>query len=331
MRSAFVTFVLLLSGGALTGCTTPTHCESLGKCGGDFLAKKADLGAGAPAQEWVAVSTDACTDNVPSPPDPPQLALIPPRPAGVRAVEPSTVDWCAGLALSSDGNIKYFDDGWYEALKKYNGWFPSVPLYTGQLELTMTQSSGATAGGPYSLTTVQLASQHFELPSNCLVAQGVLLADTAAGECQALGQKLEAFVTKRLEALKFLTADVYTAKDPADPSKVLDVCRALSNKDCVCDYNVALTVTTTGPWSSVSSSGKISFFDSTAAPPADADYCASGDQLSLSGTKQLDLFNRNSLKTLTLHAPSCTDRVQSKTLGEEGIDCGGQCPNPCTK
>jgi hypothetical protein len=93
---------------------------------------------------------------------------------------------------------------------------------------------------------------------------------------------------------------------------------------------VALTTTTVGPWASPNGSGRISFFDATAAPPAEADYCLSGDQLALSGTKQLDLFNRNSLKTLTLRAPSCTDRVQSKTLGEEGIDCGGQCPNPCT-
>src|SRR5258706_6992206 len=118
MRSALVTCVVLLAASPLAGCTTPVHCESLGKCGGDFLNKKSDLGSGDLSQEWASTSLDACTDNVPNPPDPPQLALIPPRPAGVRAVEPSTVDWCSGLALTADGNIKYFDDGWYETLKK---------------------------------------------------------------------------------------------------------------------------------------------------------------------------------------------------------------------
>lgn len=323
MRSAFVSFGLLLSASALSGCSTPVHCESLGKCGGDFLASKSDLKAGDLSQEWVASSTDACTDNVPNPPDPPQLALIPPRPAGVRAVEPSTVDWCAGLALTADGNIKAFDDGWYETLKKYNGWFPSVPMYTAQLEFVQNNQ--------YTLKTVQLAKQHFELPNTCLVAQGVLLDADPAKECQGIGDKLTAFVVKRLEALKFLQATVYTSKNPADGSD-LPVCLATAGAEysCICDYNVAITTTTAGPWAS-DNKGKISFYDATAAPPADADYCMSGGELQLSGTKQLDLFNRNSMKTLTLRAPSCTDGVQSKTLAEEGIDCGGQCPNPCTK
>lgn len=328
MRSAFVIFGILLSASALSGCSTPLHCESLGKCGGDFLANKSDLKSGDLSQEWVASSTDACTDNVPNPPDPPQLALIPPRPAGVRAVEPSTVDWCAGLALTADGNIKYFDDGWYEALKKYNGWFPSIPMYTAQLEFVQNHQ--------YTLQTVQLAKQHFELPSTCLSAQGVLLDSDPAKECQTLGQKLQAFVAKKLEALKFLQATVYTGTNPADSSQDLPVCLARLDSSaagqyaCVCDYNVAIQTTTAGPWAS-DNKGQVSFYDATAAPPADADYCVSGAELQLSGTKGLDLFNRNSMKTLTLRAPSCTDGVQSKTLGEEGIDCGGQCQTPCKK
>jgi hypothetical protein len=318
----------LLAASAFSACSTPVHCESPGKCGGDFLANKSDLGSGDLSQEWVGVSTDACTDNVPNPPDPPQLALIPPRPAGVRAVEPSTVDWCAGLTLGVDGNIKLFDDGWYETLKKYNGWFPSIPMYSANLEFVQNNQ--------YTLKTVQLAKQHFELPNSCLSAQGVLFAADHATNCLLLGQKLQAFVVKRLDSLKFLEATVYTSQDPADPSKDLPVCLATTGGDteygCVCDYNVAISTTTAGPWASdPSRPGKITFYDASAAPPVDVDYCMSGGELQLSGTKGVDLFNRNSMKTLTLRAPSCSDGVQSKTLGEEGIDCGGKCPNPCTK
>jgi hypothetical protein len=100
----------------------------------------------------------------------------------------------------------------------------------------------------------------------------------------------------------------------------------MADDSCSCDYNVSLTTTSGGPWAA-DNAGHLSFFDAQAAPPVRADYCASESSLQLSGSKATDLFNRNSLKTLMLKPPSCSDGVQSKTLGETGIDCGGsQCP-----
>jgi hypothetical protein len=303
MKIGFFSPVWVLLATSLGACTTPPYCESLGKCGGDFLSTAKDLGGGVPASEWVATAVDACIDQVPSPPDPPSLSLIPPRPSGIRPVEPSTIDWCAGLVLKSDGTIGAFDDGWYETLKRYNGWFPSVPLYTGQLEVAQNNQ--------YTLTTTQLASQQVDLSATCLVAQGVVLT------CDAIKAELEKFVTDRLKGVTGLEAFVYGAR-----------CDSMSDGGCSCGYNVSLTTTSAGPWVA-DDKGHLTFFDALAAPPSKTDYCASPGQLLLSGSKETDLFNRNSLKTLTLRTPTCTDTVQSKTLGETGIDCGGSCPNAC--
>ncbi len=306
MKIGFFNAVWVLLAASLGGCSTPPHCDALSKCGGDFTVSDTDLGSGAPSTEWVAIgNVDACIDNVPNTPDPPQLSLIPPRPSGVRAVEPSTIDWCGGLVLMGDGTISALDDGWYETLKKFNGWFPSIPLYTAQLELIHDNR--------YALTTTQLVSQKLELSPTCLVAQGVVLS------CQAIGDQLQPFVSKRLSGIAGLKATVYSNQ-----------CQNTTEGGCSCSYNVSLTTTTVGPWSA-SDKGQLTFFDELAAPPSQTDYCFNPGSLQLSGTKETDLFNRNSLKTLSLHAASCTDPVQSKTLGETGINkagigCGGQCP-----
>jgi hypothetical protein len=301
MKIGLFTAVMVLSAASLGGCSTPPYCDALSKCGGDFLSAASDLGSGALSQEWVAKATDSCIDQVPTPPDPPQLSLIPPRPSGVRAVEPSTIDWCSGLVLTSKGTISGLDDGWYETLKRFNGWFPSIPLYTAQLEVIQDNQ--------YSLTTTQLVSQKLELSPTCLVAQGVVLS------CEDISTQLQIFVSKRLSGIPGLKATVYG-----------NACSATSEGGCSCGYNVSLTTTTTGPWAS-NDKGVVTFFDALAAPPAPADFCANPGSLQLTGAKETDLFNRNSLKTLTLYPPTCTDGVQSKSLGETGVDCGGsQCP-----
>lgn len=311
MKFELLHAVSVLLAVSLGGCTTPPYCDALGKCGGDFTVSSSDLGSGAPSTEWVATTADACIDQVPNPPEPPSLALIPPRPAGTRAVEPSTIDWCAGLVLGADGTITGFDDGWYETLKKFNGWFPSVPLFMAQLELVVNNQ--------YSLTTTQLVSQHVDFSATCLIAQGVVLTcdDIAAGKAPTgkdVTSQLKASVEDSLKGVMGLQAVVYG-----------NTCAPDTENGCSCSYNVSLTTTTAGPWAA-DNAGHLSFFDATAAPPVRADYCANAGSLELTGTKATDLFNRNALKTLTLRPPTCSDGVQSKTLGETGIDCGGQCP-----
>jgi hypothetical protein len=134
-------------------------------------------------------------------------------------------------------------------------------------------------------------------------------------KCSDLTTPLKSFVETHLSGIKNLTATVYN-----------NHCIAAAD-GCSCDYDVQLVTKSSGPWAAAGS--VISFYDDTAQPPAPADFCASGSTLSLTGSQSGDLFNRTSLKTLALHPPSCDDRVQSKSLGETGIDCGGSCPKAC--
>jgi hypothetical protein len=260
--------------GALAGCSTELHCEELGKCGGNFLNGATDHGEGETSTKWTVDGTGACIDEVPPVPEPPSLAYIPPRPSGVRAVEPSTIDWCGGLVINNMGEVTAFDDGWYEALVKYDGWFPSIPLYKG--ELTMFSNN------QYEVKLTQNVWQHAELTQTCLVAQGVKLT------CEALNEQLAAFVSKRLGSIDGLEAEVYGNQCVAD-----------TGGGCMCDYYVSLTSGGIGPWSD-NKDGRINFFDADAAPPGRADYCVTGGTLELTGSKGTDLFNRNGLKSLTL-------------------------------
>ena len=295
--------ILVILTASVWGCSTPTYCDSLAVCGGDVLVGAKDLGSGVPSTEWIAVATDACVDQVPNPVSPNSLLFIPPRPAGIRAVEPSTVDWCSGLVIqASDGTITEFDDGWYETLQKFDGWFPSIPLYNANLVLSQNNQ--------YTLSLTQLASQRAQFSSTCLVAQGVSLT------CDEVTPRLKAFVTDKLKTILGLTATVYN-----------EACTPAAEGGCDCGYNVSLTTQVAGPW--VASGTGITFFDADAAPPGQADYCSSAAGLELTGRKGTDLFNRAALKNMHFRAPTCSDGVSSKTLGETGIDCGGSCPNAC--
>jgi hypothetical protein len=262
----------------LGGCSTPPHCEELSKCGGDYLEGETDRGEGVLSTKWTAGMPDACIDQVPATPEPPSLAYIPPRPAGIRAVEPSTIDWCAGLVINNMGQITAFDDGWYEALVKYDGWFPGIPLYQGELTLFRNNQ--------YEVKLTQLVSQHIELTQTCLIAQGTNISEDT---CDAITAQLATFVPKRLESIDGLEAQVYDARCVKD-----------TQEGCICDYNMSLTSGARGPYAA-GNDGRINFFDEDAAPPGRADYCAGGGTLQLTGSTGTDLFNRSGLKTLQFH------------------------------
>jgi hypothetical protein len=317
MKTGLLVLGCLALASLSAGCTSAEFCEPLKKCGGDFLAAgKGDWGGdGVVRAEWVVAApaspstaaSNSCVDQVQNPTQPPSLAKIPARPAGVRAVEPTTLNWCADLRFSADGNISVFDDGWYETLIRYRGWFPGIPLYTARLTID--------EGGQqhYEMQTTQLVAQHYELPKTCMYAQGVAVA------CGDFAKGLDAYVTDRLMGLSKVgvAAEIYgtTCKDQA------------GGDGCVCDYNLALTATTTGPYAVDYKKlpGEIAFFDSAASPPSGTEYCAQGSRLELTGHNGADLFNRTALKTLQFGPATCDDGVQSKSLGETGIDCGGSC------
>jgi hypothetical protein len=58
-------------------------------------------------------------------------------------------------------------------------------------------------------------------------------------------------------------------------------------------------------------------------------YCNKGTSLELTGKDGEYLFGVKGLRTLDLAKTiaNCTDGMPGP--GEDGVDCGGQCPNPC--
>jgi hypothetical protein len=61
--------------------------------------------------------------------------------------------------------------------------------------------------------------------------------------------------------------------------------------------------------------------------PAPATFCVKGDDLQLTGSRGLSLYNRAGLRTMELQRVNCDDGEQGP--GEEGVDCGLVCPNAC--
>jgi hypothetical protein len=105
-------------------------------------------------------------------------------------------------------------------------------------------------------------------------------------------------------------------------------CSEAADGSCGCDYELSLTGGPNGRW--VQKGSTITFFDELAGPPSIADYCVKGDTLELTGQNGMRLFNQAWLRTITLHHPTCSDGVPSRTLGEKGIDCDGQCGGTCS-
>jgi hypothetical protein len=296
--------------GSVAGCSTPEFCEPLKKCGGNYLLGEGDWGGdGVLRAEWVVASPEAkvasasaaCVDQVQNPTQPPSLAKIPARPAGVRAVEPTTLNWCADLRFSADGNISVFDDGWYETLVKYRGWFPGIELQSARLAIGRNNQ--------YQLDTEQRILQQYELPRTCMYAQGVRVS------CEDFTEGLNSYVSDRLEGLDKVgvKAQIYGT-----------TCSARPNDDgCNCQYYLGLIATTTGPYAQ--GSGELTFFDSAASPPSRTDFCVEANRLQLTGHNDSDLFNRTALKTLQFDLASCNDGVKTASTGETGVDCGGSC------
>jgi hypothetical protein len=98
---------------------------------------------------------------------------------------------------------------------------------------------------------------------------------------------------------------------------------------CLCEYDLTLFTGAPGTWAAAD--GMITFYDTSNAPspPAPAEYCVKdgGNTLELTGHNGQNLFNRYTLRTLTLHPVSCSDGVQDQ--GEKGVDCEGPCDAVC--
>jgi hypothetical protein len=289
---------------SFSGCKTQLYCEPLGTCGGDFLQGAKDLdGDGLVDREWTVDGPGdgfdngaVCEDQLQTPPASLSLLRQPPVQSNQRPPDPVTADWCYNLRLNSTGDVSLFEL-----------WQPPLPLQFARFVISEDYDHSHNRGR-YSVQTTTKQTQTIHLSESCLTAQGLHL------KCAEFGRRLGQFLITE--------ANLYFPRcyDPDDPTE----------GGCDCQWELTFLGGPNGRWYSDPGSSQITFFDDTFAPPAKADYCYNGDKASidLTGDDVTVLFNQKSLRTMHMTAPSCTDGILSPTLGETGIDCGGQCP-PC--
>lgn len=187
-------------------------------------------------------------------------------------------------------NVALRQDG---TLQQYLGWYPPIPVQDATLDLF--------ADGKYEMHITYFAKQHVDFSATCLSAQGV------SQSCASFGRNLKEFV--------------------APEANIYNVLCYEAESGCGCDYDLSLIGGPSGEWSIDYASATLTFFDALSGPPSLATFCQKGDTLDLTGKDGSRLFNQFGLRTLRLKRPTCSDGVQSKSIGEVGIDCGGQC-NP---
>ena len=219
----------------------------------------------------------------------------PPVPVSlVRQPPPSAMDRPPDRSTADwCSNIVFNQDG---TLRQFVAWYPPIPVRDGALTLS--------ADGRYTMQLTYADQQLVELSASCLSAQGVSMS------CAQLGRELKSFVAAE--------ANIHHV-----------LCYAKPGGGCACEYELTLIVGPTGRWAAGGSS--LTFFDDLFGPPVVADYCLEAGALDLTGQDGTRLFNQAGLRTMRLRRPTCEDGAQSRTLGEEGADCGGQCGGVCPR
>lgn len=177
---------------------------------------------------------------------------------------------------------------------RFQGYFPIIPLQNAVLSFKERE---------FEAHFLFFAPQQMSFPASCRAAQGI------EQSCPALGRHIAAAIAAE--------SNVYNMR-----------CYDDGEQGCTCDYELRLFTSVPGTWAAAGN--RVTFYDNSLAPspPSPADYCLNGDTLELTGHNGSWLFNRPNLRTLEFHRASCSDGVQSHSLGETGIDCGGECA-PC--
>jgi hypothetical protein len=281
---AALSFVLCL-GASVVGCGTgggaEAGCTSPAACGGD------------PTGAWLVQS--AC-QSVPalayttSQLYPAQTTPQTPKLAKPQPSNKASGDWCSELVyVPADPNVPDFPQG---KVTNVNLYYPPAPLDGASLILGRDHSLSA------SIEVISPYTTHFT--TNCLIAHG------ANPTCSDLAKQIHEFYTPmpNYQDIKCCApgtpADQCCAWDePSDQCKFNN-----SSNGCDCSYYYRTTNASAGAWQ-VSGENIYFFTDNAMQPMNSATFCASNNQLTISGRDGLSLFNVNGLRTLTLGP--CTD------------------------
>jgi hypothetical protein len=243
--------------------------------------------------EWIVSAADACQDQLQTPPVPLSLVRQPPVQATDRPLDKVTADWCSNIVFKPDGELQQFIV-----------WAPPIPVKVGQFKISEDFDHDRHRG-TYAMQITYLQTRKLEFSESCLTSQGIRVS------CPELGRRLGQFLAAE--------ANIYSVRcQPPGPGV----------GGCNCDYELSFIGGPNGRWFSAAGSSQITFFDDVFGPPATADYCATDSSLELTGHDTTALFNQKALRTMRFQKPTCNDGIQSASLGETGVDCGGTCP-PC--
>ena len=279
-----------------SGCKQATTCAALGDCGGPV-----------PVGDWT-LTTDpgrgSCIEDLYIPPSDPRLVGGAPVPAArIPPPEPAVYDWCDLLITNSGTSIQTHAANFYSESAP-------VGFATVRIHDNGTWSAGITRTGTYVLDFPTICMREFgamnDRPIDPMDMNG-----PKGNVCEQLQVPLRDS-GKGNGSYQNTTCLV----NPSDPG------------GCLCYFDVQETGGPSGNFNHVEGTNTIVFLPSSSFPQT-VTYCNKGDTLQLTGTDGEYLFGTAGLRTLDLAkiVANCTDGKQGP--GEDGVDCGGQCPTAC--
>ncbi len=285
---------LVLAAALTSGCSQKPACEELGSCGGPL-----------PIGSWtLKPGFGSCSEDLYDPAADTRLiggAEVPA--ARTPPIEPAVYDWCDSLVTSSGTSIQTHAANFYAE---------SAPVGAATIRIDPNGhwAAGITNTGTYVL----------DFPAICMREFGAMdgrSVDPSADPPGPPGDVCKQLQVPLAASGKGNGADSNTTcqVNPADLG------------GCLCAFDVSATGGPSGYYSQTSSN-TIQFLPGTNFP-LDVTYCNLGDSLELTGTDGEYLFGIKGLRTMHLAkvVPNCADGAAGP--GEDGIDCGGSCPNAC--
>jgi hypothetical protein len=287
-------FALSLVAALSSSCMQKPACQELGNCGGPV-----------PIGTWVLQpGTESCTEDLYEPASDPRLiggAEIPA--ARTPPIEPAVYDWCDLLVTSSGTSIQTHAANFYAE---------SAPVGRASIRIDANGhwAAGITRTGTYVLDFPTICMREF----GAMDGRSIDPMATPPGPPGTVCQQLQ--VTLRASGLgNGAYPNTTCQQNPADLG------------GCLCAFDVTATGGPSGYYSQINSN-TLQFLPGTNFPE-NVTYCNEDTTLELTGADGEYLFGTKGLRTLRLakFVPNCTDG--SRGDGEDGVDCGGGCPNAC--